>query len=332
MEKTQGSKKKRRVWIVVAAIVVVAVVVVIVVGALGAGRAQAIQAAPDTVTLARNGLEQVVATTGAVQSTSKREVSSSLSDEISEIYVEVGSVVAEGDALCRLDTDVEEDQLITAPIAGTVTAMTAELNQSAGGSGGSMTAMGTEAAATTGGSLFTIQDTGSLEVTATVPEYDMVSLSTGMPVTITSDALEDESWEGALESISPVAVDENGNFTVVASVTSAPGRLAVGMSAKMNIIVEEKQDIYAVPYDAVVENEAGEMVVYEYLAPASESAAQDAQTVQRREIVVETGMEADYYIEIIADELEDGLLILTDPEGRNVSDEPTGFSFPGMGA
>jgi multidrug efflux pump subunit AcrA (membrane-fusion protein) len=37
-----------------------------------------------------------------------------------------------------------------------------------------------------------------------------------------------------------------------------------------------------------------------------------------REIVVQTGMETDYYIEIISDELVEGLLIVADPMGRSV--------------
>ena len=41
--------------------------------------------------------------------------------------------------------------------------------------------------------------------------------------------------------------------------------------------------------------------------------------VAGREIVVQTGMESDYLIEIISDELHDGMQILNDPEGRNVS-------------
>jgi len=50
----------------------------------------------------------------------------------------------------------------------------------------------------------------------------------------------------------------------------------------------------------------------------------------RREIEVKTGMETDYYIEIISDELTEGMLILSDPLGRNVN-TGRGPMFGGMG-
>lgn len=336
MNNTEAPKRKRKAWLVVLIVAVVAVIIVTLVGTvLGRGATQATAAeAPDTLTLVRSGLSQVVASTGTVQSAYKRDVTSTLSYEIIEVYVEEGSVVAEGDALCRLDTDVEDDQLVTAPIAGTVTAVNAELGQSAGGTASMSAAYGNDTgSASPGGSLFTIQDTGNLEVTATVPEYDMVDLTVGMAVTITSDALEGVEWTGTLKSISPVATDDASNFTVVATVTSDPGRLAVGMSAKMNIIVEEKQDIYAVPYDAVVENDAGESVVYEYLSSGgSSSAAQNPEGKALREIPITMGMETDYYVEISGDELSDGMQILTDPEGRNASEDTGGFPFGNLGS
>jgi len=43
-----------------------------------------------------------------------------------------------------------------------------------------------------------------------------------------------------------------------------------------------------------------------------------AGNINGREIVVKTGMETDFFIEIISDELKEGMLILSDPMGRNV--------------
>jgi hypothetical protein len=36
-------------------------------------------------------------------------------------------------------------------------------------------------------------------------------------------------------------------------------------------------------------------------------------------------METDFYIEIISDELKEGMLILSDPMGRNIGASPTGM-------
>lgn len=323
-------KNRRRVWIAVIAVIIIAAIVG---GMFLAGRgARAVAATePATTTLAKTDIERVITTTGKLQSQGSREVHSTLSYEISEVYVEVGSWVEEGQNLCRLDTANTDEEMVTAPISGTVTAMTAEVGDLAGGSTSSMSAMGaaagTSATSTAGGALFTIEDTENLEIVATVAEYDMVLLETGLPADITSDALVDGSWEGTLTSISPAATDENSNFTVVVELASPPGQLAIGMSAKVNLIVEQKQDVYAVPYDAITTNEAGESVVYAWEPAGSDSGPAES---ARREIVVETGMESDYLIEITSDELTDGMTLLADPEGRN-EQESTGSGFPMMG-
>jgi len=60
----------------------------------------------------------------------------------------------------------------------------------------------------------------------------------------------------------------------------------------------------------------------------------DAGAGNQREIVVETGMETDFYIEIISDELREGMLIVADPMGRNVKFSGSGpmmVSGPGGG-
>jgi RND family efflux transporter MFP subunit len=140
---------------------------------------------------------------------------------------------------------------IKAPVSGTVTSVTAEVGKKPGETAGL-------------NALFVIQNMQSLEVPASVPEYDVNSLTNGMKVEITADALENESWQGTVKSISPVASDANGNFTVLIGVDSLTNSLRPGMSAKLSIIAITKTDVFAVPVDAVVVNANGEKIVYAY--------------------------------------------------------------------
>jgi multidrug efflux pump subunit AcrA (membrane-fusion protein) len=159
---------------------------------------------------------------------------------------------------------------IKAPIDGIVTSVNAVVGESSGGSSSSSDAAssaadGSSAAASSSGSgsgLFTIQDLSALEISTTVAEYDATTLKPDMPAHITSDTFEDRTWEGSVKSVSPVATDTSGNFTVVVSLDSTPGALTAGMSAKVEIVVESKEDVYAVPIDAVVEKADGSKVVY----------------------------------------------------------------------
>lgn len=233
----------------------------------------------------------------------------------------------------------KEELSITAPISGTITAMGAEVGSSAAGSGASGTA--STSGSTSSNALFTIQNTEKLEVPVSVAEYDAVGITSGMPATLTSDAFEDASWAGTVSSISPTA--SSGYFTVTVDITSAVDKLAIGMSVTVDIITESRQDVYAVPYDAIVTNSSGQSVVYAletsfgnmpsttdaanslgtFTPPSFDQGAAnqnnaDTSGSNRKEIVVETGLETDYYIEISGAELSDGLQILSDPLGNNV--------------
>ena len=77
--------------------------------------------------------------------------------------------------------------------------------------------------------------------------------------------------------------------------------LLIGLSAKVEIILSQVTDVYAVPYDAVGTDENGGSVVYARSGGETEFTA----------IPVETGMETDYYIEISGEGLSDGMEVKT---------------------
>jgi len=246
---------------------------------------------------------------------------------------------------------------ITAPITGTITAINGEvgLPANSGGSGTSST--------NSSGSLFIIQDLTSLKVSASVPEYDALDVKAGQTAHITTDVIEDKIWDGTVTSVSPVA-DENGYFTVVVTLASGEtAGLTAGVSAKMEIVLAQKENVYAVPFDAVVEKPDGTKVVYALAggfamssgasgeragAPSMSGASGEApaefsngggdrQTFssngstnsestgyERTEIVVTTGLETDYLIEISGADLKDGLAIINDPSGTSVGSDTSG--------
>jgi RND family efflux transporter MFP subunit len=197
----------------------------------------------------------------------------------------------------------KKDATIKSPISGTVTAVNAKEGSTPG----------MESA------LFIVENIDELKVEALVPEYDASVLTTGLGVDIISDAIQDESWAGEITSISPVAADASGNFAVTISVTTPIGGLKSGMSAKLNIVTDGRQGVFAVPYGALGENDAGESVIYVVDPPAAnqDNGEGRAKTAIPREIVVKTGLETDYYVEISGEKLTEGLLVLTDPDGIN---------------
>jgi multidrug efflux pump subunit AcrA (membrane-fusion protein) len=221
----------------------------------------------------------------------------------------------------------KKDAVIKSPITGTVTTANAKAGSYPGMEG----------------PLFVIEDIDRLEVTALVPEYDASILEDGLSVDIISDAIQGGSWRGEIASISPVATDAAGNFTATISVTTELGGLKSGMSAKLNIVTDSRQNVFAVPYGALGENAEGASVIY--VIDAADTAGTDdtgaaaaagtaqagsgsgAKSVEPREIVVTTGLETDYYVEISGDQLTEGLDVLTDPDGLN-TDAPAALPDP----
>jgi RND family efflux transporter MFP subunit len=201
----------------------------------------------------------------------------------------------------------KNDAIIKSPIAGTVTSANAKAGEYA----------------KMEEPLFVVEDISRLEVTTSVPEYDVAKLRVGLGAHVISDAIKGEQWDGVIKSISPVASDTSGNFTVTIAVQTALNGLKGGMSAKVNIVCDSRENVFAVPYGALVERANGETAVYAIeaggAAPGAEKAGADTAGAARREVIVATGLETDYYVEIIGSTLTEGLVIEADPESLNIN-------------
>ena len=73
------------------------------------------------------------------------------------------------------------------------------------------------------------------------------------------------------------------------------------MNAKLSIIVQAKENVWSVPYNAVLEREDGTNYI---------EILKNEETEEIEEIDVTTGIEGAYYIEIISDKLENGMKVV----------------------
>lgn len=198
--------------------------------------------------------------------------------------------------------DTLADATITAPVSGVVTAVYAEEGQPGNGL------------------LFVIEDTDALKITTNIREYDVGNIEVGMPVVIRSDATGDKEISGTVTYIAPAAnKTENGNtltaddstveFEAEVQVNDADSGLRIGMNTRLTVLLEERDNVYGVPYDSVVEKADGSEVVYA-VEPSSEKEGGYVVT----EVPVTTGLETDFYIEVSGDGITDGLSIISDPQ------------------
>lgn len=102
-----------------------------------------------------------------------------------------------------------------------------------------------------GTSIATVADMSSLIFEGNVDESDVGKLKEGMPLNLTIGAIDNESFEGVLEFISPKGVEEEGtvNFKIRAAIKQDEGSetfLRAGYSANADVILEQRTQVISV--------------------------------------------------------------------------------------
>lgn len=187
--------------------------------------------------------------------------------------------------------DELEYAVITAPCDGVITSMRAEEGLIAEGP------------------LFVIENLDDLKVSSMVGEYDIPYVSEGMSAVIRCDALDGAEYGGKVITVSPTsdasAASTGVNYKIETDIDGEDGKLRAGMSAKVSIVSDRRENALTVTYDALTADGDGNDAVC--------IAEKGGDGVYRAKLVtVEVGLETDYEVEIISSELKAGMLVLTD--------------------
>ncbi len=105
-----------------------------------------------------------------------------------------------------------------------------------------------------GTSLLTLADVSKMHFEGNVDESDVAKITTGMPAKIFVDAFPDTVFDGVLTKIAPQGLMEEGvvNFSVKAELTIHTSLLRTGMSADVQLVLDERDDVLTVPEGAVI--------------------------------------------------------------------------------
>lgn len=163
--------------------------------------------------------------------------------------------------------------------------------------------------------IMTIEDDAQLRINVTIAESDILRVKAGQKAIITTTATGDTEFSGTVSRIVNIMSGQATN--AYTGETSGGGysaeiniddqdQLLIGMSAKAKIILDEKKDVYAVPYNSIIDNEDGTFSVI--------VASGSGDTRTAKYVNVEKGMETNFLTEITSTEISDGDLIVTDPE------------------
>ena len=114
-----------------------------------------------------------------------------------------------------------------------------------------------------GATAFRLDNLSSLLVDVEVSEVDINSVSVGQPVTLSFDAILGKEYHGQVVEVAQTGTVTQGvvNFKVTVELTDADQDVKPGMTAAVNIVVNEMQNVVLVPNRAVRLVE-GKRVVY----------------------------------------------------------------------
>lgn len=209
---------------------------------------------------------------------------------------------------------------VTAPISGVITAVNVE-----------------EGANYSGAAIVSIEDISDYEITCEIDEYDISKIQIGQKTIIRTNGTGDKEFEGTVAEIAPRATSGGTNvtYTVGISIDSSCSELRMDMTAKLSIILESKENVLTVPYDAVQEDEKGNFYIEvlaeeteeiteteEIINPEEEEGVQNTQEVQIEKVIITKGIESDYYVEIKGTGLKEGMKVvvpLSDSEDADVN-------------
>ncbi len=172
---------------------------------------------------------------------------------------------------------------------------------------------------TANSTLVTVENNTDMIVNASVTEKDILKLQEGMKAIVTSDALDDQEINGEIIKVvkvynasSPVS-EQTGQTT---SASASTGGFSVqikleqcdlisGMSAKAKVVLNDRKNVLAVPYDLVQQDDSGKNYVL-----CAEENKDGTYTAVKKTITV--GDEINYYTEVTGGDLKAGDYVIMD--------------------
>ena len=149
-----------------------------------------------------------------------------------------------------------------APISGTVLQVNGKVGQTSGSSsssgsstGGATTPTGSSSSSSSS-DLVVIANLAALQVSVSVPESDIGSLSVGQTAAVTFPAVPDATAKGTITSIDPVPTTSNSvvSYGVVVRLSGVPKTIRLGQSASVSITTDSASGVLVVPSTAVTTN------------------------------------------------------------------------------
>jgi len=254
---------------------------------------QDLKTASNNLITAKSNLEKAKA---AIKST-ERSVKASLKSTESDLIASEANFNNQSSKITlEKQRKMLKDGKVVSPISGTITLVNAIVGNSSAGV------------------LFVVERPDVLEISTLVKEVDVAKVVPNLNVNIKSDSTGEKIIKGVVVSVAPAAkkganaetvTSTDVTFETKGKVLDQNTGLRIGANARLSVILEEKKNVYAVAYESIMENSPGKKTIF--------IVDGKGKTGVVKEIPVTTGLETDFYTEIIGKDLKDGLKIISNP-------------------
>ncbi len=287
-----------------------------------------------------NGVSSIASATFAYQA--ERTLTAPSSGTVSSINVQEGDKVSKGDIIIELSGDDLTESIqsaseslrsaeismqnlqdtmanytITSPISGTIIEKDVKAGDTVGSNSSSAETM------------CVIYDLSYLEMTLNVDELDILDIQVGQKVEITADAIDDQTFEGVVTSISSAGTTTGGTTTYPVTIRiDDTGKLMPGMNATAVIDIDSANDALSVPNAAIVR---GNYVLVTRDSPSAANADTSMNAPDGYVYVkVTTGVSDDDYIAVTSGLSEEDTIAYDSSASTRTSDDDN-MDFPGGG-
>ena len=186
-----------------------------------------------------------------------------------------------------------------------------------------------------------VEGVNTMMVKAEIDEYDIADVEPGMKVLVRTDSTRDVELAGVVKSIAPRATgtgenDMSGfsNFAAGMDFSSIGGtskksatyqvkitgleqneRLRLGMNCKVSILTKEEEEAISVPFDALQTDDDGNY----FIEIVTSGEAPEDPDFETKKVKVKVGIEGSYYVEVISDEVKEGMKVFVPSSGNSTT-------------
>ncbi len=150
--------------------------------------------------------------------------------------------------------------------------------------------------------LFKIGNLGQFRVDACISSADILDVKPGQEVSIITALTGSKKIDGKVTKVSEIFDGRGYTAEIEINDKSTMELLKPNINASVKIYTENRGSVDAVPYDAVFKDKDGKEYVFRAVKKGNEYKAE--------KVSVQTGLESDFYVEIVSSDLSEGDLVL----------------------